>query len=233
MKCETINGVTLSRENCDDLLARYPDKRFDLAVVDPPYGIGKTWTKDKPSTFYHHRSSYTNTTIPGKTYFDELRRVARELIVFGYNYFTEFLGPTNYLIVWDKMSNVWSQAEIAYTTIRKPLQIIQVPWDGYRTGKEKGVKKIHPHQKPVELYKKILARYAKPGWSILDTHLGSGSIALACLDMGFPLTACEIDEAYFAAARNRVALHASQMTFDFSGRGGQQTLFDETERQAG
>jgi site-specific DNA-methyltransferase (adenine-specific) len=127
----------------------------------------------------------------------------------------------------------YSHGEIAFTTIRKPLRVIQVPWDGYRRGKETGVKKIHPHQKPVELYKKILARYAKPGWSILDTHLGSGSAALACLDLGFHLTACEIDEHYLNAARERIALHASQMTFDFRGPSQSMLPFDQTGRQAG
>jgi len=211
--------IALSCECCMDLMARQPDRHFDLAIVDPPYGIGQDWKRRKsicskklsfPST------SYKNDKIPPAKYFSELSRVSKERIVFGYNYFTEHLGPTNYLIVWDKLSSsndsfLYSKAEIAYTSIHIPLQIIRVPWDGCRTGKETGDRKIHPHQKPVELYVKVLQKYAKPGWHILDTHMGSGSSVIACHKLGLDMTACEIDPCYFKEAKKRIEREASNL----------------------
>jgi len=207
--------INISCEDCIDLMARYPDKHFDLAVVDPPYGIGQEWEKNLYGKFKKYKgipfpkTTYKNSNIPRKEYFDGLFRVSKEQVIFGYNYFVEFLGPTNYLIIWDKISNTeninfYSKAEIAYTSIHIPLSIIQAPWDGWRMGKETGISKIHPHQKPVELYIKILKKYAKPGWSILDTHMGSGSSVIACHRLGLDITACEIDPHYFKAAKKRI-----------------------------
>jgi site-specific DNA-methyltransferase (adenine-specific) len=212
-------SLEITNEDCADLMFRYPDKHFDLAICDPPYGIGEDWKKRHKCQRFKD-TTYKNDRIPDKKYFQELFRVSGEQIIFGYNYFTNILGPTNYLIVWDKMSNnnevfSYSQGEIAYTSIRKPLQIIPVSWDGCRMGKETGIKKIHPHQKPVELYKRLLGKYARPGWKILDTHLGSGSIAVACLDMGYDLTACEIDKDYYEAAMERIKIHQAQGVLDF------------------
>ena len=157
-------------EDCMCLMARYPDKYFDLAVCDPPFGIGEEWKKRKIQ--YREKrfpeTSYKNDSIPGKPYFDELKRVSIHQIIFGYNYFTEFLGPTNYLIVWDKLSSnstmFYSHAEIAYSSIRRPVQVFRVPWDGYLMGSETATRKIHPHQKPVDLYVQILRKYSRPGW---------------------------------------------------------------------
>ena len=204
--------INLSCEDCMDLMARYPDKHFNLAIVDPPYGIGKEWEKRHWRRNKGHgflKTTYHNNQTPPKVYFDELFRVSDEQIIFGYNYFTEFLGSTNYLIIWDKLSSdneavLYSKAEIAYTSIHIPLFIIKTPWDGWRMGKETGNSKIHPHQKPVELYTKILQKYAKPGWSILDTHMGSGSSVIACHKLGLDVTACEIDPHYFNAAKKRI-----------------------------
>jgi site-specific DNA-methyltransferase (adenine-specific) len=199
-----------------DLMQRYPDNFFDLAVCDPPYGIGEDWKK-RPhyNLLAFPDSSYKNDKIPFPHYFDELFRVCKDVIIFGYNYFTHILGPTNYLLIWNKCSNEnsslsYSQAEIAYTTIRKPIQVISVSWDGYRMGKETGIKKIHPHQKPVELYTKILLKYAKPGFKILDTHLGSGSSVIACHRLSFDVWASEIDTYYFLAAKKRIELEVRQ-----------------------
>jgi len=204
--------ITLTCEDCMDLMARYPDKHFDLAVADPPYGIGEDWkkrgtAKSKRRSFPD--TSYKNNKIPAKEYFDELFRVSKEQVIFGYNYFAEFLGPANYLIIWDKLSSnnnavLYSKAEIAYTSIHIPIFIIQVPWDGWRMGKETHCSKIHPHQKPTEFYAKILKKYAKPGWHILDTHMGSGSSVIACHKLGLGVTACEIDPVYFKAAKKRI-----------------------------
>ena len=210
--------VNIVCEDCMDLMARYPDGHFDLAVVDPPYGIGQDSKKRrthrvKQNISAFQETSYKNDKIPERRYFDELRRVSRHQIIFGYNYFTEILGPTNYLIVWDKCTNSksnYSQAEIAYTSIKKPVQVFRVPWDGCRLGLETGIKKIHPHQKPIELYVQLLRKYAKPGLGILDTHMGSGSSVLACLKLGLDITASEIDEIYFAAAKKRIDFEAKQ-----------------------
>jgi site-specific DNA-methyltransferase (adenine-specific) len=196
------------------LMARYPGKYFDFAIVDPPYGIGQKWKKrNKGSAF--PETSYKNSGIPGKAYFDELFRVSKNQIIWGYNYFTEILGPTNYLIVWDKMSGNnkafrYSKCEIAWTSARIPANIYSIPWCGYRMGRETGTKKIHPHQKPVQLYERLLADYAERGEHILDTHLGSGSIAVACLNLGLDLTACEIDKTYFELAMERVNRHSAR-----------------------
>jgi site-specific DNA-methyltransferase (adenine-specific) len=193
-------------------MSRYPDKSFDLAITDPPYGIGEEWKKRRWNFSRGRRfteTSYKNDKIPSKEYFDELFRVSKEQIIFGYNYFTEFLGSTNYLIIWDKLGSnncsiCYSKAEIAYTSIHIPVFVFHVPWDGHRRGKETGLARIHPHQKPLELYLQILRKYAESGWSVLDTHMGSGSSVIACHKLGLDVTACDIDPHYFKSAKKRV-----------------------------
>jgi site-specific DNA-methyltransferase (adenine-specific) len=197
-----------------ELMKRYPNNHFNLAIVDPPYGIGEDWKKRNKSPKFAD-TTYKNEQIPDRVYFDELFRVSKNQIIWGYNYFTEILGSTNYLIVWDKMSSNnkvfhYSKCEIAYTSIKVPINIYSIRWDGYMMGKETGNRKIHPHQKPIILYEKLLMDYAKSGDLILDTHLGSGSIAIACHNLGFDLTACEIDETYFNAAMERIENHTAQ-----------------------
>jgi site-specific DNA-methyltransferase (adenine-specific) len=212
--------MTLTHEDCMTMMSRYPDKHFDLAITDPPYGIGEEWKKRNWKKYRGHgflETTYKNEKTPGRDYFDELFRVSKNQIIWGYNYFTDILGPTNYLIVWDKVSSnnnvvLYSGAEIAYTSIKRPIRVISVQWDGYKMGRETGQGKIHPHQKPVLLYEKLLLKYAKGGDKILDTHMGSGSIAIACHNMGFDLTACEIDETYFNAALERIKKHTAQHT---------------------
>jgi site-specific DNA-methyltransferase (adenine-specific) len=218
--------LTVTNGDCMALMAGYPGKYFDLAIVDPPYGIGQDWKKrDKGPDF--PETSYENECIPGRAYFDELFRVSKNQIVWGYNYFAEILGPTNYLIVWDKMSGNnsvfrYSKCEIAWTSIRVPANIYSVPWCGYRRGRETGTRKIHPQQKPVQLYESLLADYAERGGRILDTHLGSGSIAVACHNLGFDLTACEIDKTYFGLAIERVNRHTARQE-------AQRELFEKKE----
>jgi site-specific DNA-methyltransferase (adenine-specific) len=208
MKKEQIGNCTLYLGDCMELMATMPDKSIDLAIVDPPYGIGQDWKKRNRGTKFAD-TTYKNEQIPDPVYFDELFRVSKNQIIWGYNYFTRILGPTNYLIVWDKMSKNnkafhYSKGEIAYTSIHVPVNIYSVRWDGCFMGKESGIKKIHPHQKPIDLYRNLLTDYAKPGMKILDTHLGSGSIAIACNEMGFSLIASEIDEDFFQSACNRI-----------------------------
>jgi site-specific DNA-methyltransferase (adenine-specific) len=202
---EIIGPCELTREDCMRLMARYPDKHFDLAVVDPPYGIGRTWAKDRTSPLYRHRSLYKNDAIPGQDYFNELFRVSKKQVIWGGNYYTRFLPPTGAWIFWDKKRSektFSAQGELAWTSLDIPLRIIPLRWNGFvvcepRCG-------WHPHEKPAMLYKWLLSRYAEPGMRILDTHLGSGGIAAACCGLGLSLTACEIDKKYFDMAVKRI-----------------------------
>lgn len=201
--------------NCDcmEAMAKLPDGAFDLAIVDPPYGIGKDWEKRKnnrrrPTNSVYKTTSYTNDAIPPQRYFDELRRVAKERIIWGYNYYAHILGSTNYLLVWDKCCGrndavMYSKCEIAYTSFHIPCNIVHVPWDGYRMGAETGSTKIHPHQKPVALYDMVLNIYSKPGMRILDTHVGSGSSRIAAYKAGLDFVGYEIDKDYFEAQEHR------------------------------
>lgn len=193
-----------------DLMARYPDNYFNLAVVDPPYGIGEDWKK-RTRTNRFVDTSYKNNLRVDERYFSELKRVAKNYIFWGYNYYTEFLKSTNYLICWDKgCGDNWvvnySQFELACTNIKKPAKMFRHDWDGYRRGKETGVEKIHPHQKPILLYEWLLERYAEENDKILDTHLGSGSIALACIrsNKNLQLVGCEKERVYFEAIVERI-----------------------------
>lgn len=194
-------------EDCETGMKRYADGYFDLAVVDPPYGIGEDWKKrNKGAQFIN--STYTNKQTPGESYFKELFRVSKHQIIWGYNYYTEFLGATNYLICWDKISNnndvfKYSKFELAYTSIKIPANLVSIPWDGYRMGEETGIKKIHPHQKPVKLYQWLLANYANPGYKILDTHIGSGSSRIAAYKAGCEFVGFEIDPHYYEAQGER------------------------------
>lgn len=201
--------------DCMDGMKEFPDKYFDLAIVDPPYGIGADWEKrNKGQTF--KKTSYRNESIPGEEYFLELFRVSKNQIIWGYNYYTQFLGSTNYLIVWDKQSNEnqvfhYSKAEIAYTNIHIPCNLVSIPWDGYRMGKETGTKKIHPHQKPIALYEWILSRYAKDGDIILDTHVGSASSLIACRNTNHKFVGFEVDEHYYKLSKERLDREMVQM----------------------
>ncbi len=207
--------ITITNEDNMELMARYPDNHFDLAIVDPPYGIGADWKKRK-HTANKYAGNYKNESIPDKKYFDELMRVSKYWIVWGLNYYTDFFPPTNYLIVWDKKvpekTAFYSQVEIAATNIKIPAAIYRHSWDGARKEQETGTDKIHPHQKPIALYKWLLNKYAKSGYKILDTHLGSASIAIACHDYGYELTACELDPDYYHNAIKRIKNHVSQLT---------------------
>jgi site-specific DNA-methyltransferase (adenine-specific) len=193
-----------------ELMARYPDKYFELAIVDPPYGInvnismGKRKTNPKSN---HHKFAGGDTSIPDKSFFDELFRVSQNQIVFGGNYFTEFLPPSKCWFVWDKCFSEdvsFSQIEMAWTSFLSTSKMKAI------TGAT-NQNRIHPTEKPCELYKHLLHKYAKAGDKILDTHLGSGSIAIACHDYGFDLTACELDTDYYNAAMKRINNHTAQL----------------------
>ncbi|MFW9821394.1 MAG: DNA methyltransferase [Candidatus Thorarchaeota archaeon] len=178
-KCK-INMLNM---DCMEFMKNIENKYFDLCICDPPYGIGQDWKKRNKGQKYN--KDYKNCSIPSKKYFEELFRISKNQIIWGYNYFVKYLGATNYLIIWDKQSKnnkvfKYSKAEIGYTSKKVPCNLVSIPWDGYRMGKETGQKKIHPHQKPIALYKWLLQNYAEPGYKIFDSHGGSGSICIAC-----------------------------------------------------
>ena len=190
------------------LMARYPDKHFDLAIVDPPYGIGI----EKQSKFGNKKDNKIwDSAIPTKEYFNELFRISKNQIIWGGNYFIEYLKNTRCFLIWNKEngSNDMADAEIAWTSFNTSVRM-------YSGHIFKGIgninyNSIHPTQKPVTLYKWLLDKYAKQGDKILDTNLGSGSIAIACHDYGFDLTACELDKEYYDKAIERISNHQKQI----------------------
>jgi site-specific DNA-methyltransferase (adenine-specific) len=202
---KVTDKITITNECNMELMKRYPDNYFDLAIVDPPYGIdinssgrlghyggkGKTW----------------DSNIPEEKYFKELFRVSKNQIIWGGNYFN--LAPTRCFLIWDKQQpeNVsFASCEFAWTSFNESAKTF------YKRPQNADNERIHPTQKPVDLYKWLLDKYAKDGDKILDTHLGSGSIAIACHDYGFELTACELDAEYYDKAIERIKNHVSQLT---------------------
>jgi site-specific DNA-methyltransferase (adenine-specific) len=199
--------MLITNEDNMKLMARYEDNYFDLAIVDPPYGIGNKFKGGKTGKMNFNEIVDKGWDIkpPTKEYFDELFRVSKNQIIWGGNYFN--LPPTQGFFIWDKKRpHDFSLAmiEYAWSSIQKPAKM----WT-LSVLKERG--KIHPTQKPVELYEWLLINNAKEGDKILDTHLGSGSIALACHNLGYDLTACELDKDYYDAAIKRIDQHKAQI----------------------
>jgi site-specific DNA-methyltransferase (adenine-specific) len=187
-------------------LARYPDNHFDLAIVDPPYGInaGKMTMGSGKHKFKQGKD--WDKSIPNDDYFKELFRVSKNQIIWGGNYFP--LPLNNNWLIWDKLNpNLsFSEAELGWCSINKNIRIFK----RYSAMEDNDGKKQHPTQKPIKLYEFCLSKYAKPNDKILDTHLGSGSIAIACHDYGFDLTACELDKDYYEKAIERIKNHTNQ-----------------------
>ena len=209
--------LTITNEDNMELMARYPDKYFDLAIVDPPYGIdadvknsqNKVQSKKSATKSKRYGSQLWDSNIPTDEYFDELIRVSKKQIIWGANYF----GLVGGMIYWHKNVTMptYSTGELAWVSWMNKLDFVDITWHGMiqhdMSNKEI---RIHPTQKPVALYKWLLDKYAKPGDKILDTHLGSGSIAIACHDYKFDLTACELDKEYFDKAMQRINNHTAQ-----------------------
>jgi len=205
--------LTITNEDNMELMARYPDKYFDLAIVDPPYGIERfkkvTTTpslKDKHAKSFQ-RMQTVNDNKPSIEYWNQLFRVSKNQIVFGAN---NFIMPTSeYFLIWDKKQAMpnFARCEYAWVSmgLKKPAKICE-----HSIHIHNQTEKIHPTQKPIYLYKFILDNYTNQGDKILDTHLGSGSIAIACHDYGFDLTACELDKEYFDKAMQRINNHTAQ-----------------------
>jgi len=203
--------LSIFHADCMNVMRELPNKHFDLAIVDPPYGISINVNMgrrkgDKPSNY--HKFAGGDSEIPSADYFNELRRVSSNQIVWGGNYMTEHLQPSPCWILWDKGFSedvTFAQFELA--------------WSSFNTSAKKFDKhpnetaRIHPTQKPVALYRWLLAKYAKPGQRILDTHLGSGSHAIAAHYADMDFTGIELDYGYFQAACKRIERETAQMTF--------------------
>lgn len=209
----------ITNEDCMELMSRYPDKHFELAIVDPPYGINITNQSQGKGGGVAKKIEYKKTNwdkiAPNQTYFKKLKRVSKNQIIWGANYFIENIPKSNSScwIVWDKENgqNDFADCELAYTNFKTSVRKFKFRWAGMLQENMKNKEiRIHPTQKPVSLYEWLLMNYAKEGDKILDTHLGSGSIAIACHNMGFDLTACEIDKDYFDAAMKRLEQHKAQ-----------------------
>jgi site-specific DNA-methyltransferase (adenine-specific) len=191
------------------MMSRYPDKFFDLAVVDPPYGIkrdGATRTTSKHGGRKAHKFKGWDSETPNENYFNELFRVSKNQIIWGANYFTKFLPSSMGWIFWDKGQRICnSDGELAYTSFEKAMRVVT-----YNRVELLMEGTVHPTQKPIKLYHWLLRNYADGCKTILDTHLGSGSSRIAAYDLGFDFYACELDKDYFDAQEKRFKTHISQ-----------------------
>lgn len=208
MKSEVFNM------DCIEGMKQFPDNYFELAIVDPPYGnidaIGLIDNK-KNNFQATKRKNYKlfDNISPENEYYIELERISKNQIVWGGN----FLGLCGGVIVWNKNGTAFGEAEIAICSTHKSVKIYEFTWNGMIQGDMKNKEiRIHPTQKPVQLYKWILTNYAKQGDKILDTHLGSGSSRIAAYDLGFEFTGFELDQDYFEASEKRFQQHIAQLT---------------------
>lgn len=233
----TTDTLKITCEDCMDLMARYPDGHFDLAIVDPVYGRGEDGGKARSSGVLQKNGTRLQCTDGGYAkknwdkepsppeYFAELIRVSRHQIIWGINYYAVSMPGGR--IVWDKVNDGSDQsgAEIAYCSLNERVDIVRYMWRGMMQGVsvERGTiqqgnkalneRRIHPTQKPVKLYQWLIENYAEKGQKILETHLGSGSIAIAAHYAGVHLTACEIDPDYFRDATARITRDTAQLSF--------------------
>ena len=213
-----MSNINITNEDNMELMARYPDNYFELAVVDPPYGIGEDGEKNHSRGGLAKATRYTpkdwDSKAPDRQYFEELKRVSKNQIIFGANHFIDNIPNANSScwIVWDKdNTGDFADSELGYTSFKTAVRNFKWRWNGMLQQNMKNKqKRIHPTEKPIQLYEWLLMNYAKEGDKILDTHLGSGSIAIACHNLGFDLTGCEIDKDYFEAASKRLKQHQSQ-----------------------
>ena len=204
--------------DCMQYMSLCGDNQFDLAIADPPYGIGITKDGKFKNRFagrgklsdraFTTRNVQWDNQRPPDYFFEELFRISKNQIIFGGNYFP--LPPTRCIVVWDKVQPFenMSQVEIAWTSFEFPAQL-------FTFDNRKCDAKIHPTQKPIALYKWILTNYAKPGYKILDTHVGSGSSLIACYELGFDAVGFEIDKEYYDASLNRLEEVKKQIRFEF------------------
>ena len=199
--------MKIYNQDCLVAMKEMSNNQFDLAIVDPPYGINvKTRVFDDGKNW--------DNNIPSKEYFDELFRVSKNQIIWGANYFLDYLKATPCYLVWDKKmteKHLMSMSELAWTSFQTKNLIFKQPPVGDRGFYNIDGKRIHPTQKSIKLYEWLLINYAKEGDTILDTHLGSGSIAIACHNLGYDLIGYEIDKDYYNSAIKRIEQHKSQI----------------------
>lgn len=224
-------GTELLNVDCMDFMATVPDRYFDVAIVDPPYFEGP----NKPGFYRNGEFSSTlvpagkygalkHWDVPGKDYFLELQRVSKNQIIWGANHFADrFNASGPGWIVWDKENgaSTFADAELAYSSFDKAVRVFRYRWNGMIQGshgnKRLNERRIHPTQKPVKLYQWLLTNYAKPGQRILDTHLGSGSSAIAAHYFGVDFVGTELDTDYFKAAQARFERETAQeQLFDYA-----------------
>jgi len=215
--------IHLYNKDCMEAMASMKTAEFDLAIVDPPYGInaaskgfinaikrGKAKTKTKD---YKHLK--WDTSAPPQKYFDELQRVSKKQIIWGANHFISRIPiDSSCWIVWNKENgdNYYADCELALTSFKTAVRMFTFRWHGMLQQNMKNKEhRIHPTQKPVALYTWLLDKYAEKGWKILDTHLGSGSSAIAAHDMGYEFHGYELDTEYFEAASKRLKEHQKQL----------------------
>ncbi|QDP55647.1 MAG: putative modification methylase [Prokaryotic dsDNA virus sp.] len=193
-------------------MAGFSDNQFDLAIVDPPYGINFAKTHTGKGWIVRDDKEWDK-EIPKPKYYKELFRVSKNQIIWGANYMVENIPPSMGWIFWDKGQRNFSLAdgELAFTSFNRALRVFDMPRGSHKAQDDKTGGKIHPTQKPIKLYEWILINYAKEGDKILDTHLGSGSIAIACHNLGYNLTGYEIDTEYYEAAIKRLKQHQAQL----------------------
>lgn len=215
--------IELLNMDCMEYMRGLPDKAFDLAIVDPPYGIDAaevfSGEKRKSGNGAAMKSAFEkkswDVSIPDQTYFAELFRVSKNQIVWGANYMNQHFPPSMGWIVWDKDNGTtkFSDCELAYSSFEQALRRFKYTWNGMIQGDMKNKEaRIHPTQKPVKLYEWLLTNYAKQGDRILDTHLGSGSSAIAAHNLGFDFVGTELDRDYYEAAIKRFNAHAAQQS---------------------
>ena len=201
--------------DCMEGMKQFPDKYFDLAVVDPPYGIGESGlnnqTRGKLAKSKCYRAFYGNDKVPpDKAYFEQLRRISKDQIIFGANHFIDRLPEprsSHCWIVWDKDNGKsdFADCELAWTSFNTAVRRLKYRWHGMlQEDMRNKEQRIHPTQKPVKLYEWLLLNYAKPGYKILDTHAGSASSLVACENLGFQYIGFEIDKDYYNLASDRL-----------------------------
>jgi len=213
-----MDRVRLHLGDSLEAMKKMEDNAYELAIVDPPYGIGADKKRADTGKNKHikqrdyHYGDW-DSCIPSKNYFQELKRVSENQIIWGGNYFLDYLSATSCFIVWDKLNgeNKYADCELAWSSFNTAVRKFSWRWHGFLQQGEKE-HRIHPTQKPVKLYEWLLDNYAKEGDKILDTHLGSASIALACHNRGFELDGWEIDEEYYNNAVKRLKTHQQQLT---------------------
>tara|TARA_B100001105_G_C22377590_1_gene438037 strand:+ start:464 stop:1123 length:660 start_codon:yes stop_codon:yes gene_type:complete len=199
-------------DDCMNVMKDYPNGYFDLAIVDPPYGISEDGAKNHSRGLLAEPTKFTpkdwDKNSPDKSYFDELLRISKNQIIFGANHFISKIPyNSSCWIVWDKQNGTtdFADCELAWTSFKTAVRKYEFMWNGMLQGDMKNKqKRIHPTQKPIQLYDWILRNYAKKDYKILDTHLGSGSIAIACHNFGVKeFVGIEIDKEYFDSSKER------------------------------